>query len=125
MWPMKMRGALLLLLAVCGTFATENVLHLTAENFDGAVQEHSFLAVAFLAPWCGHCKQLAPHWEEAATILKDNAIVGQNSSEIAPRVCYRTCLAQAITIRTSRRRYTSRCVKHVSIACLWTSLHIL
>jgi protein disulfide isomerase len=74
MWDMKMRGALLLLLAVCGTFATENVLHLTAETFDGAVQEHSFLAVAFHAPWCGHCKQLAPHWEEAATILKDNAI---------------------------------------------------
>jgi len=71
---MKMRAALLLLLAVCGTFATENVLHLTAENFDQAVQEHSFLVVAFHAPWCNYCKTLAPHWEEAVTTLKDNAI---------------------------------------------------
>ena len=74
MRPMKMRAALLLLLAVCGAFATENVLHLTAENFDQAVQEHPFLVVAFHALWCSHCKALAPEWENAATILKDDAL---------------------------------------------------
>jgi len=66
-----MRGNLLLLfLAFSGAFASENVLHLTAENFDEAVQEHAFLVVEFMAPWCGHCTTLAPEWEQAATTLK-------------------------------------------------------
>jgi len=67
---LEMRGTLLLLLlAFSGAFASENVLHLTAENFDEAVQEHAFLVVEFFAPWCGHCTTLAPEWEQAATTL--------------------------------------------------------
>jgi len=70
---MKVRAALLLLLAVAGTLAAEDVLHLTAETFDQAVQEHAFLVVSFSAPWCSHCLKLAPEWQESATILKDDA----------------------------------------------------
>jgi len=71
---MEIRGTFfLLLLALAGTLATENVLHLTVENFDSAVQEHAFLVVEFFAPWCSHCKTLAPEWEKAATTLKGDA----------------------------------------------------
>jgi len=71
---MQKRGTLLLLLlALAGASATENVLHLTAENFDSAVQEHAFLVVEFFAKWCSHCKSLAPEWEKAATTLKGDA----------------------------------------------------
>merc|ERR1711916_260350 len=50
-----------------------DVVTLVGKNFVDEVynKEHATL-VEFYAPWCGHCKQLAPVWEELATKLKDN-----------------------------------------------------
>lgn len=41
-----------------------NVVTLTDENFTSFITSHKYTFVKMYAPWCGHCKKLAPIWEE-------------------------------------------------------------
>lgn len=59
------------LFALFSLVAASDVIELTAENFDSIVKPEELMLVEFYAPWCGHCKALAPHYEEAATVLKE------------------------------------------------------
>ena len=54
------------------------VIELTAANFQKEVvnDKDSMWLVEFYAPWCGHCKQLAPSWELADKHLKGVVKVG-------------------------------------------------
>lgn len=78
---MKSLAALLLLaLAITTVFADDaetDVLVLDSESFEKAIDENSVIAVEFYAPWCGHCKALAPEWEAAATQLKGKVAVAK------------------------------------------------
>ncbi|KAG6917895.1 hypothetical protein DXG01_000504 [Tephrocybe rancida] len=54
--------------------AASDVLKLTSSTFEETVSSNELMLVEFFAPWCGHCKALAPHYEEAATALKEKNI---------------------------------------------------
>jgi len=60
------------MLASC--VAASDVLDLHKDDFQSTVAPEDLMLVEFFAPWCGHCKALAPHYEEAATILKNQSI---------------------------------------------------
>jgi protein disulfide-isomerase-like protein len=52
------------------------VQELTTSNFDSKINVPLAL-VKFYAPWCGHCKALAPTWELLATKLHPDVLVAK------------------------------------------------
>ena len=59
-----------------------DVMVLEGTNFEvmtkfGSGEDTGHWFIEFYAPWCGHCKKLAPTWEEVATELKGKVNVAK------------------------------------------------
>ncbi|KAF9268413.1 hypothetical protein L218DRAFT_954776 [Marasmius fiardii PR-910] len=62
------------------------VLVLDPSNFDSIVTSKPTF-VKFYAPWCGHCKKLAPVWKQLAKALQNKLVVAEVNCEEYGSLC--------------------------------------
>jgi len=87
--------AVLLLLALCASAVAakkdkdSKVVVLTEKNFDEFIAQEKLAMIEFYAPWCGHCKALAPEYDTAAEQLegKDAGKLAKVDCTVEKEVC--------------------------------------
>uniref|UniRef100_A0A3P8TK48 Protein disulfide-isomerase n=1 Tax=Amphiprion percula TaxID=161767 RepID=A0A3P8TK48_AMPPE len=85
--------------AVC---SRRDVLELGDADFDYLATEHETMLVKFYAPWCGHCKKLAPEFDRAATRLKGSVRLAKVDCTTHSETCGRFGVSGYPTLKIFR-----------------------
>ncbi|ORY32576.1 disulfide-isomerase precursor [Naematelia encephala] len=70
-----MRFITALFLSAAALASASNVIDLDTKNFEQYVGGDRPALVEFFAPWCGHCKNLAPTYEQLAGVFPSDKVV--------------------------------------------------
>jgi len=82
-----------------------DVIDLSDTNFKDIVLNSELpIMVEFFAPWCGHCKSLAPEWEKAATNLKGILPIAKVDCTVHQQLCGRYDVKGYPTIKCFSQR---------------------
>merc|ERR1739848_262456 len=81
----KMFLTIILLSFISFTFAND-VISIDSKNFDSILKGKDAF-IKFYAPWCGHCKALAPTWEKAAKELNEKTIISKVDCTVESTLC--------------------------------------
>ncbi|KAI4365711.1 hypothetical protein MLD38_021675 [Melastoma candidum] len=78
-----------LVFALVTVVAADDVVVLTEENFEKEVGRDRGALVKFYAPWCGHCKKLAPDYEKLGSSFKKakSVLIGKVDCDEHKSVC--------------------------------------
>uniref|UniRef100_A0A3Q0RH87 Protein disulfide-isomerase n=1 Tax=Amphilophus citrinellus TaxID=61819 RepID=A0A3Q0RH87_AMPCI len=82
--------------------AHREVLVLGDTDFDYLATEHETMLVKFYAPWCGHCKKLAPEFEKAASRLKGSVQLAKVDCTANSELCSRFGVSGYPTLKIFR-----------------------
>ncbi|KAF6157007.1 hypothetical protein GIB67_039771 [Kingdonia uniflora] len=82
-------GFVTLALLVVSSLADDDVIILTEENFEKEIGQDRGALVEFYAPWCGHCKKLAPEYEKLGASFKKakSVLIGKVDCDEHKTVC--------------------------------------
>jgi len=94
----------LLLPFLAGLYAKQ--IDLTDANFASEMKKYDYALVKFYAPWCGHCKRMAPEFEKAAKRLASNdppvQLVNVDCTEAGKDTCSKFGVSGYPTLKTFR-----------------------
>jgi len=74
--------------ALASKALADDVVSLTKDDYEVTLESAPLALVKYFAPWCGHCKALAPEFAKAATTLKEeNILLAEVDCTVESDIC--------------------------------------